>query len=864
MATYNISTLVQLQAMASHLGDDCVLLNDIDATATRTDTTTYPNGFVPVGDEAVAAFTGSFDGQGFTISNLYINATNNNACGLFGRAEIGTKTVKNVTLSNISITKSGGNGIGGLFGQLLGTDGSNRATVSGCHVYGTISGSSSVGGMVGDSINANFTSCTTNVVLSSNPQWQKAGGFCGNNTASNHTSCSSSGSINSTITTENSVYVGGYVGYATNAATSAGVSTFTSCSSSTAILSNFTDNGGGATSSLGGFVGHGYVNGSNESVFTLCGSSSSVTEIGTIAHRIGGFAAIGNASITKCRASGNVSCPNATTGFTASYIGGFAGSMSGAISNCYASGSVCEDGLSNAAALLGGFCGITATNVTNCYSRGYVNPDGVSGGFAGTFGAGTRTSCYWDTETSGMTAGAGSGSVTGVSGKTTAQMQLIATFTGWDFTTIWEMMTFSQAAIAASNLTVWMSTTGDYDKFEEGVKDDDSFQLTIPSTNEIRWIDSQECLVLGTAADEWKLASNKLETPLSPTNFGVKRQSGHGSAYIQSIQVNEVILFIDYVSRKLREMSFSQDIYKYTCPDMTALAEHITSGKIKWIAYQKNPDSILWVGLQNGKVRGFVYDREQNVTAWFKVPFQDGVEVQGGCVIPGETEDSLYLAVGREIPGSVLTYGGEAVTYGTAGLVYGSRTVVYIEKMMPRVFGDIEDSFFVDSGVTATNVTAFSTVDVAHLEGETVKVLGDGVVFDDATVDDGQITLQLNGVTTTVNTAQVGLAFTSKIQPMRIVLGDSIGSITRINELVVSLLETGYAKYGISDSDLKVVNLSDIRWTNTADISGLFTGEVVLSMQGGFDPLNPVIISSDSPLPLTVRCMIPRIDRTGR
>jgi hypothetical protein len=47
------------------------------------------------------------------------------------------------------------------------------------------------------------------------------------------------------------------------------------------------------------------------------------------------------------------------------------------------------------------------------------------------------TTCFWDSQTSGQTDGVGSGTSTGVTGKTTAEMKQKATFTNWDFVETW-------------------------------------------------------------------------------------------------------------------------------------------------------------------------------------------------------------------------------------------------------------------------------------------------------------------------------------------------------------------------------------------------------------------------------------------
>lgn len=94
---------------------------------------------------------GTFDGDGYTISNLIISAASGNA-GLF--AETNSSTVfKNIILHNVSVTLTGGSyaGVGGLIGKIYGS-----TTIQGCGVSGAVTYSSgysynsgNVGGLVG-------------------------------------------------------------------------------------------------------------------------------------------------------------------------------------------------------------------------------------------------------------------------------------------------------------------------------------------------------------------------------------------------------------------------------------------------------------------------------------------------------------------------------------------------------------------------------------------------------------------------------------------------------------------------------------------------------------------------------------------
>ena len=92
-------------------------------------------GWVPIGTIA-AAFTGSFDGNGKTISNLFINRPGWNYVGLFGRAESGA-SIQNVELVGVDIT--GDSTVGGLVGVYYGT-------ITDCSAQGTVKGNPNVGG----------------------------------------------------------------------------------------------------------------------------------------------------------------------------------------------------------------------------------------------------------------------------------------------------------------------------------------------------------------------------------------------------------------------------------------------------------------------------------------------------------------------------------------------------------------------------------------------------------------------------------------------------------------------------------------------------------------------------------------------
>ena len=100
-------------------------------------------------------------------------------------------------------------------------------------------------------------------------------------------------------------------------------------------------------------------------------------------------------------------------------------------------------------------------------------------------------------------------------------------------------------------------------------------------------------------------------------------------------------------------------------------------------------------------------------------------------------------------------------------------------------------------------------------------------------------------------------------------MGSPAASIIEAKEMGISVFNTDGIESGTSDSNLQTVNFDDERWKNLADddttlISGLFTGTVAVSTGGGFSLEAPLIISTDAPLPATIRALIPKVNQTGR
>ena len=160
--------------------------------------------WVPIGNRDIIKYRGTFDGNGKTITNLYINAsqTSQNNMGLFGYTY--QSTIKNLTFENANVTNTQSN-----TGILVGKAGYG-STLQNIKISNTcqIKGGNNTGGIAGYLV-GNAYNCVNCAMVQG---IQYIGGLCGfysiSRTGNSMTACANYGNV-----TASSLGVGGLVGY---------------------------------------------------------------------------------------------------------------------------------------------------------------------------------------------------------------------------------------------------------------------------------------------------------------------------------------------------------------------------------------------------------------------------------------------------------------------------------------------------------------------------------------------------------------------------------------------------------------------------------------------------------------------------
>ncbi|MCL2067417.1 MAG: Ig-like domain-containing protein, partial [Treponema sp.] len=279
-------------------------------------------GWIPVGN-----FRGVFDGDGKTISGLFINDDERYSAGLFSDINYGS-VVKNLTLTSVNITAQNGSNsyVGGVAGHVY-----SGNSIINCTVSGNINGGTRVGGVAGYlQINSSIADCSSSAAVSGN---NRVGGVVGDISSG----CSIANS-SSTGTISGYQAVGGVVGF--------NEGTVTNCSYTTGSVSGY--------AMAGGIAGTSY------NAITGCYSTGAVSATNG---GVGGIAGSVYGSVSNCYAAGSVSANSSSN------AGGIAGTVfdNVSISNCYTTGAV--SGNNN----IGGIAGVmlTGSSTVNCFA---LNP----------------------------------------------------------------------------------------------------------------------------------------------------------------------------------------------------------------------------------------------------------------------------------------------------------------------------------------------------------------------------------------------------------------------------------------------------------------------------------------------------------
>ena len=386
----------------------------------------------------------------------------------------------------------------------------------------------------------------------------------------------------------------------------------------------------------------------------------------------------------------------------------------------------------------------------------------------------------------------------------------------------------------------WMSVVNSFEDMTTGTNDDDAcvFQLVANEVNAIRWMVPGRSLYIGTSGSEWEAYGSAGQ--ITPTDITADRYTGEGSIKHLPVEISGVTLFLHRTGRKLLEFAYTFEEDSYKAPSMTILAEHLTRvHTIRQLAYQNLPHGVVWAPRTDGTLLGFTYLRNQEVMGWHRHVTPG--EVEWATTIKGVMEDELWVVVKRTINGS---------------------TKRYIERLDPEFNGeDIQEAFYVDSGLSYDGEATKTISGLDHLEGEEVQILADGSVHPPKTVSSGSIELDREA-----SRVHAGLGYTARLKTLDFTGGAPGGTtqsrIHKISRAGIRLHETVGGYLGPDDESME-----ELLFRTSADKMGEpippFSGTKYVDYWDGYDVNTQILFQHTAPLPATVLGLVAQVDTYG-
>ena len=343
--------------------------------------------------------------------------------------------------------------------------------------------------------------------------------------------------------------------------------------------------------------------------------------------------------------------------------------------------------------------------------------------------------------------------------------------------------TFQERRVYAGSrrlpLTVYGSRPGAPENFDAGLvlvdTDSYAFVLDVEEAVPIRHLVPirDGLLIFHTRGVERLLAEEG--RAVTPLNRVIESQAAFGVGRPRPVLINNDVLFSTARGSSLIALSYTFYTNSYTPQDLTVLSPHLF-GKGKepvrfgWV---EEPDKLLWVLREDGRMLCLTYLREQEIFAWTQHE-TDGF-IHDICVVSEQSDDLLYALVERE-------------------------EVIHLECLQPRAFADVREYWGVDAAVGRTYESPVTEIEgLWHLEGRLVVVLADGDAIEPQLVENGKVTLD-----TPASIVRVGLPYEclGRSLPLTDAQVMSDGRRKRIVGTAVRLFETRGLELGTAGGSL--------------------------------------------------------------
>ncbi len=383
----------------------------------------------------------------------------------------------------------------------------------------------------------------------------------------------------------------------------------------------------------------------------------------------------------------------------------------------------------------------------------------------------------------------------------------------------------------AEPATFWASRIGSEFDFITGPDSNDPVEFTLKSKRrcDIQTMLATERLTFGTSTGDFVL-----EGILSAdVRFSVDRYTPYPAKALNAIELSGRVAYITADGKKVRILEYADEIKKWTAHDATFRAEGIAGAGITDICLAENPNQIAFCVREDGGFLAFAFDTDQGIAAWSKLHTPGNVGAI--CARRKGNVDEIWLAVQRGSSWQI-----ERIPTSKAEYYSDINNASGYERQRLR-----SNDPCIDSYVAGQNVSTLTGLD--HLNGSTVKVLGDGAYLGEHTVIGGQIEM-----TKTYGELIAGLGYRSTMRTLPVAGGNPLGSAQTMRRRWIKIF------IALVDSVLPIVNGRREFTETEPQVMGaapeLLTGAYELT-PSHTDKEGRVTVETDAPYPMLVSAL---------
>lgn len=379
----------------------------------------------------------------------------------------------------------------------------------------------------------------------------------------------------------------------------------------------------------------------------------------------------------------------------------------------------------------------------------------------------------------------------------------------------------------------WMTVIGDYNNFlSHGTPlDTDSITgyLTSRKVNAIRNLADLGDTIAFTSGSEWQIGSGSSDGILKPTSIKQRSKTKRGCSTIDPVMVGERAIYVQPMGTIVRDIGYSYESDGFVGDDISIFANHLFKRKkIVEMAYQQEPDSIVWIILDDGSMVAMTYLKEQQIIGC--TPITTDGKYESVCTIPGDSYDEVWFIVNRD----------------------GKR---YVERLPQRLTStDPADCTFLDSWLKYEGTPADEISGLDHLEGKTVNALADGYVIPNLKVTNGKIKLSREA-----SKVCVGLPYVSDFESLNVDYQTNNGTIQsqfiKISSVTFVFSDTRGGYVGTDFDDL--VEVVQYNGQPTGTPIPLQSWSYDFTPDSGYIKGGRVCYRQVDPLPVTILAIIP-------